>query len=99
MLDTYAYATLVLEASKPNPDYDLIKKDVVDVLRGVVEHREEEIVKKFKGLSQADRYLQVDRYQLAQLKDITGAPRVSPGAGWRVTLTPKCASGDALRAG
>jgi hypothetical protein len=68
MLDTYAYATLVLEASKPNPDYDLIKKDVVDVLRGVVEHREEEIVKKFKGLSQADRYLQVDRYQLAQLR-------------------------------
>jgi hypothetical protein len=36
-LDTYAFATLALEATKPMPDYDRIKREVSDVLKRVVE--------------------------------------------------------------
>jgi hypothetical protein len=45
LLDTYAYATLAVEAEKPNPDYDLIRREVIDVLKRVVEHLEEQIPK------------------------------------------------------
>jgi hypothetical protein len=37
-LDTYAYATLVVEAQKPNLDCDLIRKEVVRRLERVVEN-------------------------------------------------------------
>jgi hypothetical protein len=42
-LDTYAYAELVLEARKRNPDHDLIKKKVVPIFRKVVEHFRENV--------------------------------------------------------
>jgi hypothetical protein len=35
-LDTYAYAMLVLEASKPNPDYDVTMKKIIHTLETVV---------------------------------------------------------------
>lgn len=41
LLDTYAYATLVLEATKHSPDYDLIRREALDVLESVAEHREQ----------------------------------------------------------
>jgi hypothetical protein len=43
LLDTYAYATLVLETTKYSPDYDLIRREALDVLEAVAEHREENI--------------------------------------------------------
>ena len=72
LLDTYAYAKLVLESRKPNPDYDLIKKEVIGVLRKVIGHREEKI----KNSPQIDRYelgqLKVSQAHLASAQDLAG---------------------------
>lgn len=57
-LDTYAYAVLILEAQKSNPDYDLIRRKVVGSLEEVVEN-----------VSAKDaRSAKIDRANLAQLR-------------------------------
>lgn len=57
-LDTYAYAALILEAQKSNPDYDLIRRKVVGSLEEVVEN-----------VSAKDaRSARIDRANLAQLR-------------------------------
>ena len=58
LLDTYAFGTLVLEAQRPNPDYDRINKEVVPNLTKVLEHLEGSIAKK----------PQVDRADFAELR-------------------------------
>jgi hypothetical protein len=57
-LDTYAYATLILEARKSNPDHDLIKRKVVWLLEDVVE----------EFSAKTARSVKIDRADLAQLR-------------------------------
>ncbi|HLH98828.1 MAG TPA: hypothetical protein VKW08_27265 [Xanthobacteraceae bacterium] len=49
--DTYAFAVLVLEARKANPDYDMIRNKVVAELERDVEHIEES----FKNAQEVDK--------------------------------------------
>ena len=62
-LDTYSFATLVLEAQKPNPDFDMIKANVIPTLNRAIDHFERRIVQKEEGPPQ-ERH--IDRIDLAQ---------------------------------
>jgi hypothetical protein len=73
LLDTYAYATLVVEAEKPNPDYGLIRKEVIDVLKRVVEHVEEQIPKHSSKIDALDiAQLKIIQAHLASARQLVG---------------------------
>jgi hypothetical protein len=72
LLDTYAYATLVLEARKPNPDYDMLKKKVVPELKRVVGNMEDAI-KRRSRIEKIDLVeLKVARTHLASALELAG---------------------------
>jgi hypothetical protein len=70
--DTYAYAILVLEAQKPNPDYDLIRKEVVTRLRRVIEHLEESIENEHPVKTFDLATLRITQAHLASARDMVG---------------------------
>jgi hypothetical protein len=73
LLDTYAFARLVLEGGKPYPDNELIKIETIGVLKKVIEHREEQII---KTRPQIDRFvlsqLKISREHLKQAQELVG---------------------------
>jgi hypothetical protein len=62
-LDTYAFATLVIEAQKPDPDYNLIRSKVIPTLNRAIHHFEADTELKEHGAPQ-ERH--IDRDTLAQ---------------------------------
>lgn len=62
-LDTYAFATLVLEAQRASPDYDMIEANVIPELNEAVDHFKGGVEQKEHGSPQ-ERH--IDRVDLAQ---------------------------------
>ena len=70
LLDTYAYATLVLEATKVSPDYDVIRREAFDVLELVTERRGEkrktDFIETERGLSETKRKVLISERKITQ---------------------------------
>ena len=72
LLDTYAFATLVLEASKPNPDYDVITKNVIHTLEKLVEDLERDLTNKPQPSKQKLTAWRLARAHLMSATDFVG---------------------------
>lgn len=71
-LDTYAYVILVLEARKSNPDYDLIRKEVIVRLKRVVEHLKK-LIESERPVNAFDlATLAISQAHLASAQDMVG---------------------------
>jgi hypothetical protein len=71
-LDTYAYAMLVIEARKPNPDYDVIRKTLVPMLKSIVGYRREKISRAPQSTRRDVAQLRTSEAHLASALDLGG---------------------------
>jgi hypothetical protein len=72
LLDSYAYATLVLEARKTNPDIEMLRRKVVAELKRVVSGLEDEIRRQERVDKTDVTDLKIARAHLASALEIAG---------------------------
>jgi hypothetical protein len=70
--DTYGYATLVLEARKPTPDYDMVKRKVIPLLDSAVTHLRLEMEGKRNVTRSEARIVRVPEGHLISAHDFVG---------------------------